>query len=406
MKKAFLFLLSVVFVSSALAQTITKSKYEEPKKGFYSEITESIKEFNKAAEKDKRHFKADFTGLDLPKSISEFKYYWHTNPDGNSQGNTGTCWDYCGTSFLESEIKRLTNQEVKLSEMFTAYWEYVEKAKRFIQERGNSNFAEGSESENVIRIWKKYGIVPLESYTGLKPGQKFHDHSKMFSEMESYLKSVKANNAWDEEQNINTIKSIMNHYMGVPPTKVKVGDKELTPKEYLTQVLKINLDNYIQFISTSKFPFYQKAEFQVPDNWWHSNDYYNIPLDDFMSVIKKSIRNGYTICIGGDVSEPGIDGFAEVAMIPEFDIPSNYINQDAREFRFVNGTTGDDHGIHLVGYKEQNGKDWYLIKDSGASARNGNNKGYYFYHEDFVKLKMLSFMIAKDAVGDLMKKLK
>ncbi|GAB4141846.1 MAG: C1 family peptidase [Ignavibacteriales bacterium] len=406
MKNAFLFLLAVVFVSTSFAQTVTKSKYEEPKKGFYAEITDGIKEFNKSPEKDRRNFKADFTGLDLPKSVSEFKYYWHTNPDGNSQGNTGTCWDYCGTSFFESEIKRLTNQEIKLSEMYTAYWEYVEKAKRFICERGNSNFSEGSESENVILNWKKYGIVPIESYTGLKPGQKFHDHSKMFNEMESYLKSVKENNAWNEEENINTIKSIMNHYMGVPPTKVKIGEKELTPKEYVTQVLKINLDNYIQFISTTKFPFYQKAEFQVPDNWWHSDDYYNIPLDDFMAVIKKSIRSGYTICIGGDVSEPGIDGFAEVAMIPEFDIPSKFINQDAREFRFVNGTTGDDHGIHLVGYKEQNGKDWYLIKDSGAGARNGNNKGYYFYHEDFVKLKMLSFMVAKDAVGDLLKKLK
>lgn len=406
MKKSVLLLLFIFSVGQILPQKVTKSKYAEPQKGFYSEISEGIKEFNKAPEKDKRQFKADFTGLELPKSISEFKYYWHTNPDGNSQGNTGTCWDYCGTSYFESEIKRLTNQEIKLSEMYTAYWEYVEKAKRFVCQRGNSVFGEGSESENVIVIWKKYGVVPAEAYTGLKPGQKFHDHSKMFDEMNSFLQSLKTSNNWNEEFVISTIKSIMNHYMGVPPTKVKVGDKELTPKEYLEQVVKINLDNYIQFVSTTKFPFYQKVEFEVPDNWWHSKEYYNIPLDEFMSIIKKAIRNGHTICIGGDVSEPGIDGFAEVAMIPEFDIPSANINQDAREFRFVNGTTGDDHGIHLVGYKEQNGKDWYLIKDSGAGARNGNNKGYYFYHEDFVKLKMLSFMVSKEAVGDYLKKLK
>jgi bleomycin hydrolase len=66
-------------------------------------------------------------------------------------------------------------------------------------------------------------------------------------------------------------------------------------------------------------------------------------------------------------------------------------------------TTGDDHGIHLVGYKEMDGKDWYLIKDSGSGSRNNTHPGYYFYHEDYVKLKMLGFMVHKDAVKGLVK---
>jgi bleomycin hydrolase len=44
------------------------------------------------------------------------------------------------------------------------------------------------------------------------------------------------------------------------------------------------------------------------------------------------------------------------------------------------------------------GKDWYLIKDSGSSARDGKFKGYYFFQEDYVKLKIMDFMIHKDAV--------
>jgi bleomycin hydrolase len=75
--------------------------------------------------------------------------------------------------------------------------------------------------------------------------------------------------------------------------------------------------------------------------------------------------------------------------------------------RFSNYTTGDDHGIHLVGYKvDPSGKMWFLIKDSGSGSFNGKNKGYYFYHEDFVKLKMLSFTIHKDAVKDILKEFK
>ena len=100
----------------------------------------------------------------------------------------------------------------------------------------------------------------------------------------------------------------------------------------------------------------------------------------------------------------GIDSWHKVAMIPTFDIPSEYIDESAREFRFNNRTTGDDHGIHLVGYTTKNGKDWYLIKDSGAGSKNVDPKGYYYFSEDYVKLKMLTIMLPKEAVGDLLSK--
>ena len=56
------------------------------------------------------------------------------------------------------------------------------------------------------------------------------------------------------------------------------------------------------------------AEYKVGDNWWHSKDYYNIPLDDFMSVLKNAIRNGYSIGIGGDVSEAGLSRETQCAL--------------------------------------------------------------------------------------------
>ena len=34
-----------------------------------------------------------------------------------SQGNTGTCWSYSTSSFLESEIKRINNRDIDLSEI-------------------------------------------------------------------------------------------------------------------------------------------------------------------------------------------------------------------------------------------------------------------------------------------------
>jgi len=57
-----------------------------------------------------------------------------------------------------------------------------------------------------------------------------------------------------------------------------------------------------------------------------------------------------------------------------------------------------------VGYMEKDGVDWYLIKDSAAGSRNTGDQGYYFYHKDYVKLKMMDFMVHKDAVENLLKK--
>ena len=399
-------LLFVVSTNSSYSQKPKEDKgqFIEVKSEFWDKIEKSAKDFKKSEEPKKPTFKMDFTGYDLPKSVDEFKKVWFNEPI--SQGWSGMCWCFSATSFFETEVYRLYKKELKISELFTVYWEYVEKARRFIRERGKSAFGEGSQSNGVSRIWKQYGCVPASSYTGLKPNQEFHDHTDMFREMNNYLQSVKANSAWNEEQAIETIKSIMNGYIGEPPTKVVVDGKEMTPKEYLQNVVRINPDDYVEVLSLMEKPYYQKVEYEVTDNWWKSSDFYNVPLDEFMSYLKNSIKKGYSVVIGGDVSESGYDSHDEVAMIPSYDIPSNYINEYSRQFRFSNGTTTDDHGIHIVGYKEKDGVTWYLIKDSGSGSRNGTNKGYYFYHEDYIKLKMMNFMIHRSAIEDLLKKFK
>jgi bleomycin hydrolase len=174
--------------------------------------------------------------------------------------------------------------------------------------------------------------------------------------------------------------------------------------------VKINPDDYIDILSIMQEPFYQKVLYDVDDNWWRSKDYYNVPLDEYTATLRKCIESGYTVAIGGDVSEAGFDSETQCAMVPSFDIPSSFINDEARQFRFSNKTTTDDHGIHIVGHVDYKGQRWYLIKDSGSGSRNNdvNAKefGYYFFSEDYVKLKMMNFTVHKDAVKDLLKKFK
>ena len=205
---------------------------------------------------------------------------------------------------------------------------------------------------------------------------------------------------------MNHVTVILNKTLGVPPQKFVYNGKEMTPQEFLKNETPLNMDDYVDVMSTSYYPFYTFQEFAVPDNWWHSKDYLNLPLDEWYGLILKAIKAGYSVGIGGDVSEPGKLGFQDVCFVPSFDIPAPFINQDAREYRINNETTADDHGIHLVGYSRVKGHDWFLIKDSGRSARWGRHEGYYFFRGDYVKLKMLTFTVHKDIVKNILAKIK
>lgn len=397
----------------SMAQQNNQGTFQYYEPGYFqNSILKGIESFEQKKEPpvQKGTFKLNTQGLDIPKDKKAFKTHWHLAPV--SQGNTNTCWSYSATSLLESEIYRLSKQEIKLSEMFSAYCEYIERAQQFVRTRGSIYIGEGSEMNAVIKIMKKYGALPYNAYSGLKEGQEFQSHERMFNEIKAYLESVKSRNEWDENMVVNTVKSIMNHYMGEPPATVQVNNKQYTPQQYLKDVAKINPDDYVDVLSYLQQPFWKKVIFEVPDNWWLDSSYYNVPLDDYMKAFKSAITQGYTVSIAGDVSEAGMVGReANAALVPSFDIPSQFINDDARQFRFSNGTTTDDHGMHVVGYLEKDGVTWYLVKDSGAGSRTGGkdkniNFGYYFFHEDYVKLKMMSFLVHKDALKGIIGKFK
>ena len=396
-----LLMLTVMCVLHAQTDRRDRAVFVEPKNEFMDSVRARLDRFRRQPVSPRKILRPDFSAFNAPATVDAFTKQWHQPPV--SQALSGMCWCFSATSFFESEIQRLTNRRIKLSELFTVYWEYVEKARGFVRSRGTTEFGQGSQAAAVIRSWKKNGIVPAEAYTGLLNGQPHHDHDKMFDEMRTYLQSLKTSNAWDEETAVRTIREIMDHTIGAPPSTITVDGKSMTPKEYFENIIRLNLDDYVALCSFMDRPYQEPAEYDVADNWWHGREYFNVPLPEYMAALKSAVRAGYTVTIWGDVSEPGLEGHAGVAVVPSFDIPSSYIDESARQFRYANGTTGDDHGIHLVGYMEKDGKDWYLIKDSGSGSRNNSHPGYFFFHEDYVKLKLLGFLVHKSAVPEIVK---
>jgi len=348
----------------------------------------------------RKKLRLDWAGIDKPASPEAFTAAFHFPPQ--AQYATGTCWSFCTTSFLESEVARATGRHIKLSEMWLVYWEFVEKARRFVTEFGHSNFGAGSHDHAIREIYRQYGTVPAEAYSGLREGQERYDHALLTRELRHYLDWVEENDIWDEARVIGYVRSVLDHYMGPPPEVVAYAGRTMTPLEFMRQVLELDPDDYVSVVSTLKEPFGTWVLLDVHDNWRRKQDYLNLPLEDFYRVLREALRDGYTVALGGDVSEPGLDGLEDAALIPSWDIPAEHIDQASRELRIVNRTTTDDHGVHCVGWLEHGGRDWYLIKDSNRSSRLGRFEGYYFYTGDYIRLKMLAFMIHRDRLAGLL----
>jgi bleomycin hydrolase len=343
----------------------------------------------------------DLTGFEKPSGPLEFTRFFHLPPV--EQGKSETGWAFAATSLLESELRRQGKAEVKLSEMFTVYWEYVEKARRFVHEKGDSFLDQGSEPGSAMERIRQYGVVRRSDYSGLLGGKTGHDHGPLFGEFRDYLKGLAARSDWDEAKAISGVRAILDKHLGRPPDRISLDDRSLTPLQYLAD-LGLHPGDYVAFVSFMYLPFYTKGEFRVPGNWWHSRDFHNLPLYEFSLALLRALRKGFTAALAVDSSEPGYSGENGVAMVPTFDIPSSYIDQSSREYRFTNGSTADDHDVHCVGYLESGKGNWYLIKDSWESAFRGKVKGYFFCQDDYVRLKCLMFMVHKDAVKEILEK--
>lgn len=362
---------------------------------------EIIASYTAAQEKPERQLRFDMSDIPRPASPDAFSTrLWHFPP--TPQYMTGTCWSFSTTSLMESEIHRLHGRDVKLSEMWTAYWEFVAKARGFVASRGESFFSSGSEANALLRVYREHGVVPRSAYEGVVGEDPRFDHDPMQARMDAFLAWCKEQNFWDEETIVAMVRRILDATMGRPPETVAWEGRELTPQQFLSEVCGLDPDDYVSLMSTLATPFWTRGELDVPDNWWHSAQYVNVPLDVWYQAILDAVDAGYTVAIGGDTSEPGLYGPEDLAVVPSFDVPQDAIDQSSRELRIANGTTTDDHGIHLVGRTVLDGHDFFLIKDSNRSSRMGRFEGYFFYRDDYVRLKMLSYTVHRDAIAQIL----
>lgn len=323
-----------------------------------------------------------------------------------SQDNTGTCWSFSTTSFLEAEIIRLTGKKIDLSEMYNVRNTYPKKAWNYVMRQGKAQFGEGALAHDVINSAEDFGLVPNSVYSGLTGNNNAHNHAELTAVLESMLKTYVANPGkklspqWKEAVN-----AVLDVYFGKNVTDFTYEGKKYTPKSFL-EMTKLKTADYVTISSFTNEPFYKTFLLDIPDNF-SNGTFYNLPLDEYVQNIDNALDNGYTIALDCDVSEGTFSGKNGVAVIPENDAdaklilteikPEKVISPEYRQAEFENLTTTDDHLMHIVGkVKDQTGKTYYKVKNSWGTK--SGKEGFVYMSVSYMKLKSISVLLHKDGL--------
>jgi bleomycin hydrolase len=359
------------------------------------------------------------------KSKEAFKFTDVVNIENTSiknQGSSGTCWSYSANSFLESEMIKMGKKPVELSQIFSARNAYVEKGRNYVRMHGAVTLGDGGAFHDVMNMYRKYGAVPQSVYTGLNYGTDKNKFGEMAALGEALLAAVVKNPNGELTPNWEkAYTAVIDSYLGQTPKSFDYNGKKYTPESFAKEVVGINADDYIEISSLQEYPYYSKFVLMVPDNWAF-DQVYNVKINELTDVIDNALKSGYSVAWGGDVSEKTFSWKNGVAFVPEkkmedmtpeekadlFNGPKKepVVTEEMRQKAFDNYTTTDDHGMHIVGLsKDQNGKEYYIVKNSWGTTN--DYKGYLYMTKEFVKYKTTDIMLNKKAISaDMAKKLK
>ena len=228
----------------------------------------------------------------------------------------------------------------------------------------------------------------------------------------------------DKDNNLlwkKAVKAIHDVYLGPDPTTFTYKGATYTPKSFFEST-GLKASDYISLTSYTHHPFYEPFVLEIQDNWrWAQS--YNLPIDELMEVFDNAINNGYTVLWGSDVSEEGFNRQG-IGVVPDIEkvvelsgsdmahwlklpatqrdvtskpSPQKWVTQAERQLAYDNYETTDDHGMLIYGTaKDQNGTDYYMVKNSWGDS--GKYHGLWYVSKAFARYKTMNIVVNKKAV--------
>ena len=352
------------------------------------------------------------------------------------QNRSGTCWDYSTLSYFEAEILKKNGKTYDLCEAFVANKTYMDRAIQVVRLHGDCQFSQGGAAYDVLYALQNYGICPEEAMPapGTPQGDSLFNFNEFFSIMSPYVDAVAKNKASKISPQWKVgLQGILDAYLGKCPESFTYEGKTYTPQSF-AKSLGLDWNDYVSITSYTHRPFYTAFPVEVQDNWRNPLSY-NLPMDEMMRVIDNAIAEGYTVAWGGDVSE---DGFTRQGLAYAVDtkaaeslqgsdmarwlkmspakrrdvlaelgctVPELTPTQERRQQRYDNWELTDDHGMLIYGIaKDQNGKEYYMVKNSWGES--GDFKGIWYMTKAFIADNTMDYMVNKNAIPkDIRKKL-
>ena len=346
-----------------------------------------------------------------------------------NQSRAGTCWSDSGIAFLESELLKAGKGTYDLSEMFIVENTYLDRADAAVRTHGDVSFSQGGSFYDVLYGMEHFGLVPEEV---MRPGVMYGDTLSNHTELSAVTDAMVAAIAKGRSRSLQTdsegnpmwkkaVKSVHEIYLGKAPETFTYQGKTYTPKSFFEST-GLKASDYISLTSYTHHPFYQPFVLEIQDNWrWAQS--YNLPLDEFMEVFDNAINNGYTIAWGADVSEEGFNRQG-VGVLPDIEkvvemsgsdmarwlglpaqqrdvtskpTPQKWVTQEERQKAYDVWETTDDHGMQIFGLaKDQNGTDYYMVKNSWGKT--GKYDGIWYVSKAYARYKTMNIVVNKKAL--------
>ena len=352
------------------------------------------------------------------------------------QNRSGTCWNYSTLSYFEAEILKATGKVYDLEESFVTNKTYMDRAIQVVRLHGDCQFAQGGSAYDPLYCIQNYGIIPqgIMPFPGSLYGDSLNNFNEFFTVLSPYVKAIATSNSKKLSGQWKVgLQGILDAYLGKCPENFTYEGKNYTPKTFAAS-LGLDWNNYVTVTSYTHHPFWTQFAVEVQDNWRNPQSW-NVPIDDMARIIENAIMNGYTVAWGGDVSEEGFtrqglayfydtkkmeslagSDMAHWLKLPKakktnlidslgVNVPELVPTQEQRQQRFDNWELTDDHGMLIFGIaKDQNGKEYYMVKNSWGES--GEYKGIWYMTKNYIVANTMDFMVNKNAIPkDIRKKM-
>ena len=294
-----------------------------------------------------------------------------------NQGRSPLCWAYAMLATIETEHITM-GDSVNLSPLYTARCLLSEEARRCFFGGGTSSKASlRATAPLLLRLLSEYGTMPYDTYNA--PSLNINAITRRIERA-----ATQSHTLADADRRTERL---LDEQMGYLPKHVYMLGAEYTFLEFAHSVC-MN-DEYVALTSFTHHPFGEAFALEVPDN--RSGEMFiNLPIDDLMQRITKSLRAGHPVCWEGDISEPGFSFERGTATLPT----TQPCTQEERQQEFETRCTTDDHCMCLIGIAhDKKGHPYFIAKNSwGTDNPYG---GLMYLSFDYVKMKTIAVVMKR-----------